>query len=115
VNPYLIGGASLALALGGFLGGWQAASWKADSEALAIERAADAAGKKATEAAVGAIERIEVRNVTIRQKAETVVREVPVYRECRHDADGLRAINEALAAGPIADPGRVSGAGAADR
>lgn len=50
-------------------------------------------------AAGEAIARIEVRNVTIRQKAETVTREVPVYRDCRHDPDGLRLVNEALAGG----------------
>ena len=60
--------------------------------------------------AADAIAKIEVRNVTIRQKAETVTRDVPVYRECRHDGDGLRLLNEALAPGaePAAD-GKLSG------
>jgi hypothetical protein len=47
-------------------------------------------------AAAEAISKIEVRNVTVRQKAETITREVPVYRDCRHDGDGLRLINQAL-------------------
>lgn len=47
-------------------------------------------------AAAEAIQGIEVRNVTIRQKAETITREVPVYRDCRHTADGLRLVNQAL-------------------
>lgn len=67
-------------------------------------------------AAGEAISKIEVRNVTIRQKAETVTREVPVYRDCRHDPDGLRLVNEAL--GPEAKPadrGKLSEADAADR
>jgi hypothetical protein len=47
-------------------------------------------------AAAEAISQIEVRNVTIRQKAETITREVPVYRDCRHGGDGLRLLNRAL-------------------
>jgi hypothetical protein len=47
-------------------------------------------------AASEAISKIEVRNVTVRQKAETITREVPVYRDCRHDGDGLRLVNQAL-------------------
>jgi hypothetical protein len=47
-------------------------------------------------AAAEAIQKIEVHNTTVRQKTETVTREVPVYRDCRHSADGLRLVNQAL-------------------
>lgn len=74
--------------------------------------------KRTREAALTAtaemLSKIEVKHVTIRQNAETVIREVPVYRECRHDPAGLQLVNEALAAPesarggelPAADPAR---------
>ena len=70
--------------------------------------------KRTREAALAvtseAISKIEVRNVTIRQKAETITREVPVYRDCRHDAVGLQLVNEALAAPKSADYGKLPAA-----
>lgn len=60
----------------------------ADVETRTRDAALAAAGE--------AISKIEVRNVTIRQKAETITREVPVYGDCRHDPSGLRLVNEAL-------------------
>ena len=53
---------------------------------------------KVTEAISVGLSKIEVKHVTIRQQADTVIREVPVYRECRHDARVLRDINEARGA-----------------
>jgi alpha-D-ribose 1-methylphosphonate 5-triphosphate synthase subunit PhnG len=47
-------------------------------------------------ATADAISKIEVKYVTVRQKAETVVREVPVYTDCTHSDDGMRLVNEAL-------------------
>jgi hypothetical protein len=47
-------------------------------------------------ATADAIAKMEIKYVTVRQKAETVVREVPVYRDCTHSDDGLRLVNEAL-------------------
>lgn len=62
-----------------------------------------------------AISKIEVRNVTVRQKAETITREVPVYSECQHDPDGLRLVNDALRDGPEpAATGKLPAAGSAD-
>ena len=69
-------------------------------ESRAAEVSRDAALKGAAEA----ISKIEVRNVTIRQQAETITREVPVYRECRHDPRGMRMVNEALAGAEPTDP-----------
>lgn len=51
---------------------------------------------EALQAAAAEIAKIDVRQVTIRQQAETITREVPVYRDCQHDPDGLRLVNEAL-------------------
>lgn len=67
-----------------------------NAKLVAVEvRTRDAAIAGAAEA----IQKIEVKNVTIRQKAETITRVVPVYGDCRHDPDGLRLVNQALAAG----------------
>lgn len=97
--PYLLGAAliSVLLALGGgyFMGrsdGRALEAGEQDRVALAVAAAEQAMQRVAAES----ISKIEVRNVTIRQKAETVTREVPVYRDCKHDPDGLRLINDAL-------------------
>jgi hypothetical protein len=63
---------------------------------IAAQARQDAAVQAMTEAAAKAIARIEVKNVTIRQRLETEIREKPVYRDCRMDADGLRLVNEAI-------------------
>ena len=113
MNPYIVGGAAALLLGGGFTAGWRVNGWRIEAQEAAMERAAQLASQAATEAAVTAIGKIEVRNVTIRQQAETVTREVPVYRECRHDPAGLSAVNQALA-GALADPAGVPAAGDAD-
>jgi hypothetical protein len=97
-----------------FATGWNVANWRRDSMELAVMDAAEKAASASRASAVKAIGEIEVRNVTIRQRAETVVREVPVYTECRHDARGLQAVNSALAP-PGSDSGSVPSVDAADR
>lgn len=52
--------------------------------------------KAALEGAADAIAKIKVRSTTIQGKVETIVRDKPVYRDCQHDPDGLRNVNEAL-------------------
>lgn len=56
---------------------------------------AEIAMNAAAVSTAGEIAKLEVKHVTIRQSADTVIREVPVYRECRHDARVLRDINAA--------------------
>ncbi len=53
------------------------------------------ASEAAASAAANAISKLEVKHAVIRQKAETVIREVPVYRDCSHDNRVLDAINQA--------------------
>ena len=74
------------------------------SDAIQAELARNAAltaqaHDEALQAAAAEIAKIEVKHVTIRQKAETVTREVPVYRDCRHDERGMQLLNEALTPG----------------
>lgn len=52
--------------------------------------------KEAQLGAADAISKIVVRNTTIQGKIETVIRDNPVYRDCKHDDRGLQLINEAL-------------------
>lgn len=107
MSPQLIAGAIIVAIA--FAGGWKVNEWRRDSaESKAIE-AAEKAATAATEAAVTAIKSIEVKYVTIKQKAETVTREVPVYRDCVHSDDGMRVVNEALTGHlpPAGDSARV--------
>lgn len=48
------------------------------------------------------IAKLEIKNVTIQQRIERETREVPVYRDCRHSAPGLRSLNDALENRPLA-------------
>lgn len=98
IQAYVAGAAALILTAGAATAGWKAANWRNDSQALAVEKATQKASDAATTAAVTAIKGIEVKYVTIRQNAETVTREVPVYRDgtCNHDPRMRDAINSAL-------------------
>jgi hypothetical protein len=109
---YLAGAVAVLTLTAGFVAGVKVTNWHRDSQQFAIEQAAEKAGKSAAEAAVTAIEKIEVRNVTIKQQAETVTREVPTYRDCVHDQRVFDGINQALTE-PGADPPRLPAADAA--
>lgn len=118
-NPYVVGAAILLLVVSYAVVG--AKAYKAGENACIAKHAElldiELRTRDAALAAAGeAIQKIEVRNTTVRQKTETVTREVPVYRDCKHSADGLRLVNEALADGPqpVAD-GKLPAADAAGR
>ena len=70
----------------------------------------------AQQAAAEEISRIQIVNKTIYQRAVHEIVEKPVYRDCSHTPDGLRAVNEALTTGaqPASD-GVVSGPDATQR
>lgn len=51
----------------------------------------------AQQAAAEAIAKIEVNHTTIRQRAETITREVPVYRDCINDPAVERLLDDARA------------------
>jgi formamidopyrimidine-DNA glycosylase len=110
MNQILIAGAGAVLvASSAFAAGVR---WQRGAEALA-ERAAAQAAEVATQAAVEQISRIEVKNVTIRQTAETITREVPVFSECRAGERMFGLINEALGA-TAPYPDGLPATGAAD-
>ena len=109
-NPWVILAVGVALATSHGVVGYRAYQMGQDNIIAEQAKLADVE-KRTRDAALAvtseAISKIEVRNVTIRQKAETITREVPVYRDCRHDAVGLQLVNEALAAPKSPDRGKL--------
>lgn len=99
----LIGSAVAIAALAG------AYAW-GRSDGRALEAAAQTRETLAAErtfadmqrAIAGELAKIEVRHTTIRAVLEKEIHEVPVYRDCRHSPDGLRAVNAALSNGTAA-------------
>lgn len=100
LNPWVLLGAVVALT--GAVGG---AYIKGRGDGKAVEIAAQnravVALREVERTVARAISEIEVKNVTVRQKAETIIREVPVYRDCKHTPDGMQAVNEALTGRPV--------------
>ena len=70
-----------------------------------IELAIAATLEQAQLGAANEIAKIKVSNTTIRSKTETIIRDNPVYAECKHDASGVQLINEALTGRAIPAPG----------
>lgn len=100
--PWLILAVTLLVGAAGATGYWKGSQHTADQ--IAAQQAREAAlvektRETAAQAAAEQIAKIEVKNVTIRQKAETITREVPVYGDCRHDPRTLGLLNDALAPG----------------
>ncbi len=62
----------------------------------AINQAIIDTRKAAQEGAANAIAQIKITNTTIRGRTDTIIRNDPVYFDCRHSDDGVRNINEAL-------------------
>jgi hypothetical protein len=97
--PWMILGFLLAVggagAAGYIKGGKDTGNRIATDLALTAEATRKAQGE-ALQAAAESIAKIDVKTTTIRQKTEVITREVPVYGTCRHSADGLRNVNEAL-------------------
>lgn len=117
-NPWVLLAAGLALAASHGAVGYKAYRLGQDNvyaEQAKLEEVEKRTREAALIATAEAISKIEVRNVTIRQKAETVVREVPVYRDCRHDPSGLQLVNEALTAPGSAGGGKLPGTDPAQR
>lgn len=98
-NPYVMLGA-LGLVIGAFFYGSHIGhvSEKAkylETQAL-IQKAADEGALKAA----GTIGKLKIQNTTIKGQTETIIREVPVYRDCHNTPDIMRLLNDALGASP---------------
>lgn len=61
-----------------------------------IQQAIEDTRKAAQEGAADAISKIKVANTTIRGKTETIIRNDPIYVDCKHSPDGMRSVNEAI-------------------
>ena len=72
--------------------GWKAAQNSRDAQELAEGKAK----AESLQAAAGAIAKIDVRNVTIRKQAETIVREKTIYAECKNTPEMMGVLNQAL-------------------
>lgn len=96
---FVMGGLLVAGVAGVLVGvhaeGKRSARAECRAEHLARKEAARDAAEVAARTAAEAISRIEVKHVTIRQSSEQIIREVPVYAECRHDPRVVRDIDEA--------------------
>jgi hypothetical protein len=117
-NPWVLITAGLALA--GAVGG---AYMKGRSDGKAVEVAqrvtleqvAQTAREASLQAAAEQIAKIEVKNVTIRQRLETEIREKPVYRDCFADQRVLDTVNEAITGNSATGSGELPEAGSDDR
>ena len=91
--------------------GWWAYGAGKDSE-LAIQaredRTAVIATESAASAAAAAINRIEVKHVTVTQALQREVVEKPVYRDCRSGLDAVGLFNSAIP-GATVEPGAGGG------
>jgi len=105
VNPYLLLIAGIAWVASIGAAGWIAYGAGKDHE-TAIQAREDRAVAIATDAAAsaaaGAIARIEIKQVTIRQQLEREVREKTVFRDCRAGDDVVRMLNAAAGAASAA-------------
>jgi hypothetical protein len=96
--PYLVAALAFVLLMGGsYWGGRMDGKQLCEASAVKNEEVARTAREAAASAAADAIAKMKVRHVTVRTEMEREIREVPVYRDCRHTPDGLQRINEALA------------------
>lgn len=91
--------------------GWWAYGAGKDSE-LATQaredRTAVVASAAAASAAAAAINRIEVKHVTVTQALQREVIDRPVYRDCRSGDDAVRLFNSAIE-GAASQPGAGGG------
>lgn len=101
---YLYAAITITLVIShGMVGYWQYGQGVASCEAATArdERVARVAYDKGQEGAAAAIAKLEIKNVTIKQRVERETREVPVYRDCRHSPGGMLGVNQALSGKPV--------------
>lgn len=81
---------------------WYGNSVGKDSEIAGqakIKQAIEDTRKVVQQGVAREIAKIKIKHTTIQGKLETVVRDNPVYRDCRHDPGTLRLLNDALEGG----------------
>lgn len=63
---------------------------------IEIKQAIEETREIALQGAASEIAKIKVQNTTVMGKVTTLVRDNPVYVDCKHSDDGLRLINQAI-------------------
>lgn len=120
-NPWVLVAAGLVLAASHGAVAWKSYSLGQDSvyaEKYKLEEVERRVTEAATAASAKEISKIEVKHVTIRQRLDREIIKEPVYTDCRHSPDGMRAVNDALRPPGATEPprdGRVPGPDGADR
>lgn len=75
-----------------FGAGWNVNGWR-----YKADRAAQMEGaNRALEATAKELAKLDIKQITIKQEVQKHVIEKPVYRECVHDDDTFRLLNNAL-------------------
>lgn len=93
---------------GAFLYGIDTGDDRATAAVAREERVARVATAAAVSAAASAIAGIEVKQVTIRQKAQTEIRREPIYMDCQHPDAVRRLLDAALT---NSEPASAAGSG----
>lgn len=104
MNPYIIA-AALAAVIGAFLYGRHTGKESSEAATARDERIAQVAYEAGQRGAAGEIQKIEVKNVIIKQELEKQVFTETVYRDCKHTPAALGLLNDALAGPPAQSPG----------
>jgi len=76
--------------------GYQAGIDSEINRQVEIRQAIEETRKLAMEGAASEIANIKIQSTTIQGKVTTLIRDNPVYVDCKHTPDGLRLINQAL-------------------
>jgi hypothetical protein len=98
-----------ALAAGGaYWRGTQDGRASAEAEVAREERLVRETRQASAQAAAEAIASMQVRHTTIKQEVEREIQVRTEYRDCRHSAEQLQRINDALSG---AAPGSAAGGG----
>jgi folylpolyglutamate synthase/dihydropteroate synthase len=99
MNPWFLLGAGvlwLASVFGAFQFGENHKEASMIAEQSKVKDAREDTRKLIMTEVAHAVSQMQVRNTTIQGRTETIIRENPVYRDCRHDPASMRNINEAL-------------------
>lgn len=102
-NPWVLL-AALGVAVGAFFYGAHVGKAEENAKHATTELLIAKVQTAVQTTAADAIAKIQVTNTTIRQKTETLTRDVPVYTDCRNTVDVMRLLNDAL----NGQPGSVS-------
>lgn len=102
LSPYVGAGILIALVAAYGTGRYDGARLERES-VLSSEKAAQVAYDAAMKATAEQLANLTINNTTIRQKAEVIVRENTIYRECKHTPDGLQSINTAITGKSVSD------------